>query len=39
MTSEHPEAQIRETVDAVAEELEALNSGGSLLERMMAAKV
>ncbi len=38
MTSEHTEAQIRETVTAVADELEALNQGGSLIEKMMKAR-
>ncbi|GJD97424.1 aminotransferase class I/II-fold pyridoxal phosphate-dependent enzyme [Methylobacterium iners] len=38
MTSEHTPEQIRETVDAVAEELAEIEKGGSLIERLMAKR-
>ncbi|GJD72858.1 aminotransferase class I/II-fold pyridoxal phosphate-dependent enzyme [Methylobacterium goesingense] len=38
MTSEHTPEQIRETVDAVAEELAAIEKGGSLIEQLMAKR-
>ena len=36
MTSEHTPEQIRETVSAVAEELAAIEKGGSLIEQLLA---
>jgi 8-amino-7-oxononanoate synthase len=38
ITSEHTAEQIETTVAAVADELDDLNSGGSLIERLMAAR-
>ena len=38
ITSEHTPEQIRETVDAVAEELAAIEKGGSLIEQLMAKR-
>ncbi|GJD53302.1 8-amino-7-oxononanoate synthase [Methylobacterium crusticola] len=38
MTSEHTPEQIRETVTALADELDELNQGGSLVERLMARR-
>lgn len=38
MTSDHTPEQIRETVAAVAEELAAIEKGGSLIERLMAKR-
>ena len=38
MTSEHTPEQIRETVSAVAEELAAIEKGGSLIEQLLAKR-
>ncbi|GLS56665.1 hypothetical protein GCM10007886_48510 [Methylobacterium gregans] len=39
MTSEHTAEQIRDTVSAVAEELAAIEQGGSLIEQLLAKRV
>ncbi len=38
ITSEHSPEQIRETVTALADELDELNQGGSLVERLMSRR-
>ncbi|RVU18734.1 aminotransferase class I/II-fold pyridoxal phosphate-dependent enzyme [Methylobacterium oryzihabitans] len=38
LTSEHTPEQIRDTVTALADELDEINRGGSLIERLMARK-
>ncbi|MGU3541062.1 aminotransferase class I/II-fold pyridoxal phosphate-dependent enzyme [Methylobacterium sp. A54F] len=38
MTSEHTPEQIRETVNAIAEELAAMEKGGSLIEQLLAKR-
>ncbi|MER2263797.1 aminotransferase class I/II-fold pyridoxal phosphate-dependent enzyme [Methylobacterium oxalidis] len=38
LTSEHTEEQIRQTVDAVAEELAEMEKGGSLIEQLLAKR-
>jgi 8-amino-7-oxononanoate synthase len=39
LTSEHTPDQIRDTVNAVAEELAAIDKGGSLIEQLLAKRV
>jgi 8-amino-7-oxononanoate synthase len=38
LTSEHTADQIRDTVSAVAEEMAAIDKGGSLIEQLLAKR-